>query len=55
MRNEYIEPAFGAVDNYSFIGHWSLEAAATVVIAKIDDSAFRDHPHFPSDFADAAR
>lgn len=55
MRNEYIEPAFGTVDNHSFIGHWSLEAAATVVVAKIDDSAFRDHPHFPSDFADAAR
>lgn len=55
LRSAGIAPAPGTVTNHSFVGHWSLEAAAAVVVAGMDDSAFRDHPHFPRDFADAAR
>ncbi len=55
MRHSFMAPSWGSVNNRSYVGHWSLEAAATAVVARIDDSAFRDHPHYPSDFADAAR
>ncbi len=55
MRHSFIAPSWGSVNNRSYVGHWSLEAAATAIVAGVDDSAFRDHPHYPSDFADAAR
>lgn len=38
--------------NLSFVGYWCLEAAAAVVIAGLDDSTLRDHPHYPADLAD---
>lgn len=41
--------------NPNYVGYWCLEAAAAVVICGIDDSTFRDHPHYPADFADWAR
>ncbi len=39
----------------SYVGYWCLEAAAAVVMMDIDDSSFRDHPHYPKDWADWAR
>lgn len=41
--------------NPNYVGYWCLEAAAGVVMRNIDDSSFRDHPHYPADFADWAR
>lgn len=39
----------------SYVGYWCIEAAAAVVMMDIDDSSFRDHPHYPKDWADWAR
>lgn len=39
----------------SYVGYWCVEAAAAVVMMDIDDSGFRDHPHYPKDWADWAR
>uniref|UniRef100_UPI003EC02B38 PoNe immunity protein domain-containing protein n=1 Tax=Arhodomonas sp. AD133 TaxID=3415009 RepID=UPI003EC02B38 len=38
---------FGFWDCY--FGYWCLEAALVVRAFAIDDSAFRDHPHYPAD------
>ena len=39
----------------AYVGYWCLEAAAGAVVAGIDDSSFRNHPHYPADWADWAR
>jgi hypothetical protein len=37
------------------VGYWCLEAAAAVIYAKIDDTSFRDHVHYPKDWVDWAK
>jgi len=39
----------------SYVGYWCIEAAAAVVALGLDDTSFRDHPHYPKDWADWAR
>ena len=39
----------------TYVGYWCLEAAAAAVMRDIHDSSFRDHPHYPADFADWVR
>lgn len=57
-------PAMGALDAYwhdshkgpdggGFFGYWCIEAAGVVAAFKIDDSAFRNAPYYPSDLAAA--
>ena len=36
-------------NNFAYSGYWCFEAALIVNLFKIDDSSFRDHPHYPSD------
>jgi hypothetical protein len=35
-------------------GWWALEVAALVVLYDLDDSALREHPHYPADLVDYA-
>jgi len=39
----------------AYVGYWCIEAAAAAVTWDIDDTASRDHPHYPEDWADWAR
>ena len=39
----------------AYVGHWCLEAAGAAVAFDIDDSAIREHPHYPTEWADWAR
>ena len=39
----------------NYVGYWCLEAAAASVMAGIDDASFRDHEHYPANWADWAR
>lgn len=39
----------------NYHGIWCFEAAAATVMMDIDDTSFRDHEHYPKDFADWAR
>lgn len=37
-------------NNWDFyFGYWCLEAVLVVKLLNIDDSSFRDHPHYPAD------
>lgn len=38
-----------------FVGYWSFECAAVVVLREIDDSGFSDNLYYPADLADHAR
>ncbi len=42
-------------ENSTYVGYWCLEAAAASVAFGIDDRDFRDHPYYPSEWADWAR
>lgn len=49
-------PGIGAhVKMIRYQGYWCWEAAAVVVMMDIDDSTFRDHPHYPKDLVDWAK
>ena len=39
------------IDDVHF-GYWCLEAALVTVLWNVDDSSYRDHPHYPSDLVD---
>lgn len=39
----------------AYVGYWCIEAAAAAVTWGIDDTALRDHPHYPTEWADWAR
>ncbi|MDT4860531.1 hypothetical protein D3C85_1070080 [compost metagenome] len=36
-------------ENFGYTGYWSFESALMVKLWNIDDSSFRDHPHYPGD------
>jgi hypothetical protein len=36
-------------ENFGYTGYWSFESALMVKLWDIDDSSFRDHPHYPGD------
>ncbi len=36
-------------DQPDYVGYWCVEAAALVAALDIDDTLFRDHPHYPRD------
>ena len=38
-----------------YVGYWCWEAAAVAVMVGTDDTAFRDHEHYPKDLVDYAR
>ena len=38
-----------------FFGYWAFEAALVTFLWDIDDSSYRDLPHYPKDLADHAR
>ncbi|WP_406735844.1 PoNe immunity protein domain-containing protein [Thioclava sp. GXIMD4215] len=42
-------------ENSTYVGYWCLEAAAASVAFGIDDTQLRDHPHYPTEWADWAR
>ncbi|MCA7888982.1 DUF1911 domain-containing protein [Burkholderia contaminans] len=39
----------------TYVGYWSVEAAAVAYLLQLDDSSFRDHLLYPKDLADFAR
>lgn len=36
-------------------GYWTFDAAAVAYLYEVDDTPFREHPHYPKDLADFAR
>ncbi|MDT4873275.1 hypothetical protein FQZ97_1085120 [compost metagenome] len=36
-------------EKFGYTGYWSFESALMVKLWDIDDSSFRDHPHYPGD------
>jgi len=39
----------------TYVGYWTVEAAAVAFLLELDDSSFRDHLLYPKDLADFAR
>jgi len=42
-------PDYHLMDTDAYDGYWCWEAALVVKLYDIDDSSFRDHPHYPVD------
>lgn len=45
----------GFVDSDEGLGYWCFEAVGVVLARGLDDTAWRDHPHYPADLADWSR